>query len=422
MTVNVLGISAFYHDSAAALVQDGEIVAAAQEERFSRQKHDPRFPKNAINYCIGEAFLEPSELTAVVFYDQPLLTLDRVIATMRSTSPASEDQWTLAAPALLGTKAHVERYVQAVLGETEAPLLFTEHHAAHAASAFYPSPFESAAILTMDGVGEWATTSIGVGRGSTIELLEELDFPHSLGLLYSAFTYYCGFKVNSGEYKLMGLAPYGEPKYQDLIREHLIDLKDDGSYRLNLDYFGFQDSDQITNERFDDLFGGAPRTPDSRISRREMDLAASIQNVTQEVVLRTASHVRRQTGEHSLVMAGGVALNCVANGLLERAGIFDRLWLQPAAGDAGGALGAALLASHHRLGVPREPRSPGTANAVATSARASAALRWRVSSRCTITPQLGSRLARELRLLLKRSLKARSSAISLAGWSSGRGH
>ncbi len=353
MTANVLGLSAFYHDSAAALVRDGEIVAAAQEERFTRRKHDPGFPRHAINYCLGEAFLEPSELDAIVFYDHPLLTLDRIVATMRSTSPDSEDQWIDAAPEILGVKAHVDRYVKRVLGSGETPLLFTEHHAAHAASAFFPSPFASSAILTMDGVGEWATTTIGVGNGSQIELQQELHFPHSLGLLYSAFTYYCGFKVNSGEYKLMGLAPYGEPRYVDLIREYLIDVKDDGSYRLNIGYFGFQDSFEMTNESFHELFGGAPRAPESRIGRREMDLAASIQAVTDDVVLRTSAHIRRQTGERNLVMAGGVALNCVANGLLERAEIFDHLWLQPAAGDAGGALGAALLLSHHRLGVPR---------------------------------------------------------------------
>ena len=348
----VLGISAFYHDSAAAIVRDGEIVAAAQEERFSRRKHDPSFPRRAINYCLGEAFVERSDLDAVVFYDHPLLTLDRVIETLRAAAPSSEEQWQEAAPSVLGTKLFVEDYVLRALGGP-VPVLFTEHHAAHAASAFFPSPFRRAAILTMDGVGEWATTTIGVGETNRITIKEEIRFPDSLGLLYSAFTYYCGFKVNSGEYKLMGLAPYGEPKYVQDIYRHLIDLRSDGSFSLNTEYFGYLDSLQMTNGAFDALFGGPPRVPEGRITRREMDLAASIQKVTEDVVLSCAKHARALTGEVNLVMAGGVALNCVASGVLERERIFDRLWIQPAAGDAGGALGAALLVSHHRFGVKR---------------------------------------------------------------------
>jgi carbamoyltransferase len=354
----VLGISAFYHDSAAALVSDGEIVAAAQEERFSRKKHDPRFPRLAINYCLAEAFAEPHELDAVVFYDHPLLTLDRVLKSHLAVAPRSADQWEAAGSGLLGAKLFVQDHVRSLLGP-DVSVLFTEHHAAHAASAFYPSPFRKAAILTLDGVGEWATTTLGTGDGERIEIIEEIRFPHSLGLLYSAMTYFCGFKVNSGEYKLMGLAPYGEPTYADLIREHLIDVRDDGSFRLNTDFFGFLDSLVMTNDRFADLFGGSPREPESRITRREMDLAASVQVVTEDVVLKCARHARELTGLPNLVMAGGVALNCVATGKLLRAGIFDKLWIQPAAGDAGGALGAALLVSHHRLGVERRLLSSG---------------------------------------------------------------
>ena len=354
----VLGISAFYHDSAAALVRDGVILAAAQEERFSRKKHDPRFPTGAVNYCLGEAFLGPEELDAVVFYDHPLLTLDRVITSLATVAPRGAEQWEHAAQGFFGSKLHVPEIVRAALG-VDVRVLFTEHHASHAASAFYPSPFESAAILTIDGVGEWATTTIGSGRGSSISILKDISYPHSLGLLYSAFTAHCGFKVNSGEYKLMGLAPYGVPRYADAIRSELIDLRDDGSFRLNLDYFGFTDSLRMTNSRFDDLFGGPAREAESRITRREMDLAASIQLVTEEAVLALARHAREATGERYLVMAGGVALNCVANGVLLRARVFDDLWFQPAAGDAGGALGAALLASHMTLGVPRVLRADG---------------------------------------------------------------
>jgi carbamoyltransferase len=354
----VLGISALYHDAAAAVVRDGEIVAAAQEERFSRKKHDPRFPVHAINYCLEEAFVEPSELAAVVFYDHPVLTLDRVVKSLLAAAPRGREQWAQAAPSMLGVKLQVARRIRDLL-KADLPVLCSEHHAAHAASAFFPSPFDQAAILTLDGVGEWATTTIGRGDGDRITILEEIDYPHSLGLLYSAVTYYCGFKVNSGEYKLMGLAPYGEPIYADLIRERLIHMLDDGSYRLDTEYFGFLDSTAMVNERFCELFGGPPRRPESRITRREMDLAASVQQVTDQVVLACARHARALTDLPDLVMAGGVALNCVANGKLLRERVFDRIWIQPAAGDAGGALGAALLASHHRLGVPRARGAAG---------------------------------------------------------------
>ncbi len=358
MSVTVLGISAFYHDSAAAIVRDGQIVAAAQEERFSRKKHDPRFPRHAVNYCLEEAFIEAEDLAAVVFYDNLALTTDRVLKSLLSVAPRGEEQWRKAAPAVLGIKLRTAQMIRDGLG-CDAKVLFTEHHYSHAASAFYPSPFERAAILTLDGVGEWATTTIGCGEREKIELVEEIHYPHSLGLLYSALTYFCGFKVNSGEYKLMGLAPYGRPKYADLIRRHLIDLKEDGSFRLNMEYFGYLDSNVMTNERMDQLFGGAPRKPESRITRREMDIAASIQRVLEEAVLRLARHARALIGLPDLVLAGGVALNCVANGVLLREKIFDRLWIQPAAGDAGGALGAALLASHMKFHVPRRVDTAG---------------------------------------------------------------
>ncbi|MBK7949409.1 MAG: carbamoyltransferase [Deltaproteobacteria bacterium] len=358
MAPNVLGISCFYHDSAAAIVQDGEIVAAAQEERFTRKKHDPRFPLRAINYCLEEAFLEADELDAVVFYDSPTLSFDRVMKSLLSVAPRSAEQWQKAGPSFLGIKLFVTRYVHRAL-KHEVPVLFTRHHLSHAASAFFPSPFEEAAILTLDGVGEWATTSLARGEGGRIETLEEIHYPHSLGLLYSAFTYFCGFKVNSGEYKLMGLAPYGRPVYADLIREHLFHAKPDGSFRLDMRHFGYLDSDVVTNERFDALFGGPPRKPESRITRREMDLAASIQQVTEEAVLSLARHAREVTGSRQLCLAGGVALNCVANGRLQREKIFDRIWIQPAAGDAGGALGAALAASHMHFGVPRRVGGDG---------------------------------------------------------------
>ncbi len=356
----VLGISAYYHDAAAALVQDGEIIAAAQEERFSRKKHDPRFPRHAINYCLGEAFIDPSELEAVVFYDNPLLTLDRVMKNAVTVAPGGRDQFVAACRGMLGGKARLKDDLESVLGEVPR-LLGAHHHMAHAASCFYPSPFEDAAILTIDGVGEWATCTLGVGRGSQVELLKEIKYPHSLGLLYSAFTYYCGFKVNSGEYKLMGLAPYGQPVYADIIRDTLIDVKDDGSFRLDTGYFGYLDSGLMINERFEALFGGPARKPDSLITRKQMDLAASIQLVTEEIVLKLVAHAKAVTGSRNLTMAGGVALNCVANGRVWRESDLDGLFVQPAAGDAGGALGAALLVSHQMLGAPRTAKAASDA-------------------------------------------------------------
>lgn len=356
MSTSILGISAFYHDSAAAIVQDGEIIAAAQEERFSRKKHDPRFPHRAINYCLEEAFIEPKEIDAVVFYDNPLLTWDRVIKNSLVAGEKSFEQFDKACRSILGIKLWIKEYIEASVGSLGelGKLLFTEHHMAHAASAFYPSPFKEAAIITLDGVGEWATTTVGIGTDRDIALFQEIHYPHSLGLIYSAFTYFCGFRVNSGEYKLMGLAPYGEPIYYKTIRDHLIDIKDDGSYRLNTEYFGYMDSLVMTNEKFNNLFGGLPREPESRITRREMDLAASIQRTLEEVVLSMARHAAKETSVSNLVLAGGVALNCVANGKILKERVFDDIWIQPAAGDAGGALGAALLVSHAYFDIPRQ--------------------------------------------------------------------
>jgi carbamoyltransferase len=361
MSKTILGISAFYHDAAAALVRDGVIVAAAQEERFTRKKHDPRFPVNAINYCLEEGFVDPADLDAVIFYDNPLATFDRVVENALAAGEDGREQFLKAAGQILGDKMWVNEHAKRAMGSLgrEGQVLFAEHHMAHAASAFYPSPFESAAILTIDGVGEWATTSLGAGNGKELRLFSEINYPHSLGLLYSAFTYFCGFKVNSGEYKLMGLAPYGEPRYYDTIRNHLIDVRDDGSYRLDTSYFGYLSGMVMTGERFADLFGGPARIPEAPITRREMDLAASVQKLTEEIMLRTARHLRSITGESKLVMAGGVALNCVANGKLVAAGIFDDVWIQPAAGDAGGALGAALLAEHVYFDRPRTVAVPG---------------------------------------------------------------
>jgi carbamoyltransferase len=358
MGKTILGISAFYHDSAAALVRGGEIVAAAQEERFSRKKHDPRFPARAINYCLEEAFIEPSELDAVVFYDNPLLTFDRLVKSLLTVAPAGEEQWTKAARSFLGVKAVVREHVRRALS-CDVKLLFSDHHTAHAAAAFFPSPFEEAAVLTVDGVGEWATLTLGRGDGSRVELLREIRYPHSLGLLYSAMTFHCGFKVNSGEYKLMGLAPYGRATYADAIRENLIDVKDDGSFRLNTDYFGFLERNVMTNERFDSLFGGPARKPESRITRREMDLAASVQTVLEDVMLKLARNARRLTGSKNLALAGGVALNCVANGKILSERIFENVWIQPAAGDAGSAVGAALLANYQYFKEPRRLNPSG---------------------------------------------------------------
>lgn len=355
--IHVLGISAFYHDSAAAMVRDGEIVAAAQEERFSRRKHDPRFPTHAIDYCLEAAQLDPRDLDAVAFYDSPVLSLDRIIRTLVVAGRDGLPTWLRSAPSWLSGNLAVERLVKEHL-KADIPVLFSEHHFSHAASAFYPSPFEEAALLTLDGVGEWATTTLGAGRGNDVAIHKEIHFPHSLGLLYSAFTQFCGFKVNSGEYKLMGLAPYGRPVYADSIFEKLIDVKPDGSFRLNMDYFGYLDSLSMTNAAFAGLFGGPGREPEGRITRREMDLAASIQAVTEEVMRRLCRTLRELTGMRHLCLAGGVALNCVANGKVAREGIFDRLWIQPAAGDAGGSLGAALMVSHAYFDVPR-PRPDG---------------------------------------------------------------
>ncbi|MCP4202437.1 MAG: hypothetical protein GY769_10955, partial [bacterium] len=339
---SILGLSAFYHDSAAALVVDGEIVAAAQEERFTRKKHDFRFPQHAIDYCLEEAGLDASELDHVAFYDKPLTKFERLLETYVTYAPAGFRSFRMAMPLWLKEKLWLPRQMDKGLhSKFKGRYVFTEHHESHAASAFFPSPFDRAAILTMDGVGEWATASFGVGRGNRVDLSHELHFPHSLGLLYSAFTYYTGFRVNSGEYKLMGLAPYGEPKYTQEILDKLLDLKKDGSFRMDMSYFNYCQGLTMTGGKLHDLFGGPPRRPESPLSKREMDIAASIQAVTEDVMLRMARHVHAETGMKNLCLAGGVALNCVANGKILRSGIFDDVWIQPAAGDAGGALGAA---------------------------------------------------------------------------------
>jgi carbamoyltransferase len=352
----ILGISAFYHDSAAALVIDGRIVAAAQEERFTRKKHDDSFPANAVNFCLRQAGLRPGELDWVGFYDKPLLKFERLLETYLAYAPAGYRSFCRALPLWVGEKLFLPRVLsRGLTGEYQRRFVFTEHHESHAASAFFPSPFEEAAILTLDGVGEWATASYGVGRGNRIELTHQMRFPHSLGLLYSAFTYYTGFKVNSGEYKVMGLAPYGEPRYADLIHRELIDLKPDGSFRLNMSYFNYCQGLTMTSAKFHRLFGGPPRKPESKVTQRDMDLAASIQAVTEEVMLRIARHLHAETGMKNLCLAGGVALNCVANGRVLRETPFERLWIQPAAGDAGGSLGTALFIHHQLLGQPRVP-------------------------------------------------------------------
>ena len=350
---SILGLSAFYHDSAACLVVDGEIVAAAQEERFSRKKHDERFPKLAVEYCLSEAGLTPDKLDFVAFYDKPLLKFDRLLETYLGVAPSGFGSFVKAMPVWLKDKLYLPRTMRKELPGYKKRFVFTEHHESHAASAFFPSPFEHAAVLTVDGVGEWATASIGIGEGNRLRLTHEMHFPHSPGLLYSAFTYFCGFKVNSGEYKLMGLAPYGEPKYADLILDRLIDLKEDGSFRMEQSYFNYCQGLTMTSRKFETLFGGPPRRPESPLTQREMDLAASIQIVTEEILLRMARHVHAITGEKKLCLAGGVALNCVANGRILREGPFEDLWIQPAAGDAGGALGAALFVWHQLLGRPR---------------------------------------------------------------------
>ncbi len=345
---HILGISAYYHDAAAALLRDGQIVAAAQEERFTRKKNDPSFPHQAVQSCLDQAGISAAQLDAVAFYDKPILKFARMLETYLSVAPGGWRTFPIVLPSWLGEKLNLRKTIREELPSLapDCRLLVTEPHQSHAASAFYPSPFERAAILTIDGVGEWATTTIGRGQGREIRLLQELRFPHSLGLLYSAFTDYCGFRINSGEYKLMGLAPYGEPKYVDAIYSNLLDLKPDGSFWLNLDYFDFLRGTTMANRRFHELFGGPPRPPEGKLERRHMDVARSAQVVTEEIMLRLARHAREVTGEKNLCLAGGVALNCVANGHILHDKIFDRLWIQPAAGDAGGALGAALAAWH----------------------------------------------------------------------------
>jgi carbamoyltransferase len=350
--MRILGLSAFYHDSAAALLADGELIAAAQEERFTRKKHDSGFPKKAVEYCLAEGGVAFDQVDYIAFYDKPFLKFERLLETYLAFAPKGFASFRMAVPVWLKEKLFQKRLLRDHLVECgaskdiEHKLLFTEHHQSHAASAFFPSPFEEAAVLTIDGVGEWATTSVGLGRGNRLEMLKELHFPHSLGLLYSAFTYYTGFKVNSGEYKVMGLAPYGEPKYAQLILDHLMDLKDDGTFRLNQDYFNYCTGLTMTNGKFDELFGGKPRKADELVRQREMDLAASVQAVTEEVMLRLTRALAHETGQKNLCLAGGVALNCVANGKILRDGQFERIWIQPAAGDAGGSVGAAFAAYH----------------------------------------------------------------------------
>lgn len=352
----ILGISAYYHDSAAALVVDGDIVAAAQEERFTRRKHDHAFPRQAIAYCLAEAGTGVEDLDYVVFYDKPHLKFDRLLETYLAFAPAGIRSFLMAMPLWLKTKLHLPREIDRALdGKARGKILFTRHHESHAASAFFPSPFEEAAILTVDGVGEWETATVGTGRGNRIELISGLNFPHSLGLLYSAFTYFTGFRVNSGEYKLMGLAPYGTPRHAETIRRDLLDLREDGSFAMDMRFFRYCQGLTMTNRRFAGLFGGPPRRPESPLTQREMDLAASVQAVTEDILLRMARHARKTTGMRNLCLAGGVALNCVANGKIRRGGIFDDIWIQPAAGDAGGALGAALFVHHQLLENDRRP-------------------------------------------------------------------
>lgn len=351
--MNILGVSCFYHDSAAALIIDGEIVAAAQEERFTRKRHDYAFPKGAVDYCLSEAGLTIKDIGLVAFYDKPFIKFERILETYLAYAPAGLLSFIKAMPLWMKEKLWMKDVIHKELG-FEGTIIFPAHHESHAASAFFPSPYDEAAILTMDGVGEWATTSFGVGKGNRFTLQSEIRFPHSLGLLYSAFTYYTGFKVNSGEYKVMGLAPYGKPVYKDLILKELIDLKDDGSFKLNMKYFNYCAGLTMTNRRFHDLFGGEPRRPESKLTQREMDLARSIQEVTEEVMLKVVDHIYKVTGQDNLVLGGGVALNCVGNGRILRESKFSNIWIQPAAGDAGGALGAALFAWYQYLNNPRE--------------------------------------------------------------------
>ena len=354
----ILGISAYYHDSAACLLVDGEIKSAVQEERFTRKRHDASFPTNSIRYCLSSSGLKSSQIDHVVFYDKPFLKFDRILETYLAFAPRGFKSFSTSLPVWLKEKLFqkqvLTKALEPIFGDISEKLLFSEHHLSHAASAFFPSPFENAAILTMDGVGEWVTTSTCLGTGNEIEVVNEIHFPHSLGLLYSAFTYYTGFKVNSGEYKVMGLAPYGEPKYASIIRDHLIDISDDGSFALDMQYFNYCTGLTMTNTKFSDLFGAPARGFDDPLTQREMDLAASVQQVVEEVVLKISRNVRAKTGMKNLCLAGGVALNCVANGVLHRSGIFDEIWIQPAAGDSGGAVGAALAVHHMGLGATRE--------------------------------------------------------------------
>ncbi|MBZ0198757.1 MAG: carbamoyltransferase [Ignavibacteriaceae bacterium] len=348
----ILGISAFYHDSAAALIKDGKIIAAAQEERFTRKKHDHNFPTQAIKYCLDEAGISGAMLDFVAFYDKPFLKFERLLETYLAYAPIGIKSFIKAMPLWIKEKLWMKEFIKKEL-EFEGVILFPEHHESHAASAFFPSPFNEAAILTMDGVGEWTTTSYGMGRGNKIEILADIKFPNSLGLLYSALTYYTGFKVNSGEYKVMGLAPYGEPKYKDIIYKHIINVKDDGSFRMNMDYFNYCAGLTMTNDKFHKLFGGPPRKPESKLTQKEMDIARSLQDVTEEIVLKMGNHVYKETGLKNIALAGGVALNCVANGRLLSEGPFENIWIQPASGDAGGALGAALSVWYSYLGNER---------------------------------------------------------------------
>jgi carbamoyltransferase len=359
--MKILGFSAYYHDAAACMLVDGELVAAAQEERFTRKKHDADFPLNAIRYCLKEANLSVQDIDFIVFYDKPFLKFERIFETYLAFAPRGFKSFATSLPVWvkdkLFQKSGILKTLNRELGDSvdwEKKLLFSEHHLSHAASAFFPSPFKDAAVLTMDGVGEWTSTSLAVGQGNALSILREIQFPHSLGLLYSAMTYYTGFKVNSGEYKIMGLAPYGKPIYADLIKQHLIDIKDDGSFHLDMQYFDYCTGLKMTNARFDALFGGPPRTSESILTQREMDLAASVQAVTEEVAIKLAHSVRKETGQKNLCLAGGVALNCVANGKLLKQGIFDQIWIQPAAGDAGGAIGAAYSVYHLKLNAPRK--------------------------------------------------------------------
>ena len=358
--MNILGFSAYYHDSAACLVVDGKIIAAAQEERFTRKKHDSGFPAQAVKYCLAEAELKPENIDYIVFYDKPFLKFERLLETYLAFAPRGFKSFVAALPVWLKDKLFQKRMISDALKENFGDqvdwaqrLLFSEHHLSHAASAFFPSPFEQAAVLTMDGVGEWTTTSLAIGKGNQLSVQKEIHFPHSLGLLYSAITYYTGFKVNSGEYKVMGLAPYGEPRYAELIKKHLIDIKEDGSFHLDMRYFNYCTGLTMTNQHFDELFGGPPRKAESPLTQKEMDLAASVQAVTEEIVIKLARGIRQTTGQTNLCLAGGVALNCVANGKLLKEKIFDNIWIQPAAGDAGGAVGAALAAYHLMLNQPR---------------------------------------------------------------------